>query len=307
MQKYNNILVIVEAQQEKQVALERAIEIANYSDNVKITAFLSIYDFSYDVTSVLTIEEQEEIKESVLNTNIDWLSNILNKYENDKITIETKIVWQRNQAEAILKEVVESNCDLLIKGVEQHGILDTLLFTPLDWQLLRHSQIPVLIAKDHPWEENQNIIVSIGLTGYNSEESYDNDKLVNNDIIRTAQELAILTKGNIHLVHAVAPITPLPILDVPNISNEIFSDAILKDRENIILKIADKYRIPYENCHIEKGLPDEIIPAIANELKAQAVLISNVARTGISGAVIGNTCELIVDELNCDLMVFRKK
>ena len=71
MRKYSKILVIIEPQQDSQLALERACEIARYTTSTEITAFLAIYDFSYDITSILSRNEQNDMKNAIVKTNED--------------------------------------------------------------------------------------------------------------------------------------------------------------------------------------------------------------------------------------------
>lgn len=301
MRKYSNILVIIEPQHDAQLALERASEIAKYSNGTAITAFLAIYDFSYDITSILSREEQNDMKNAIIKTNSTWLEELLPKYIHNKCHITPKVVWQRNVAEAILKEAETSTYDLIIKGSENHSFLDSVLFTPLDWLLLRNAQIPVLIAKDHSWPQGGSIVVAL-----NPEESTQEQKLLNSTLIRTAQELALLINGNIHLISAVPPLVPVAVMEVPGFSTEIYSDAVIKNTKEKLQLTANKYRIPSENCHVEEGVPDDVIPSSASKLNACAVLIGNVCRKGWSAAIIGNTCEQIIDDVNCDLLVLRR-
>ena len=301
MRKYSKILVIIEPQQDSQLALERACEIARYTTSTEITAFLAIYDFSYDITSILSRNEQNDMKNAIVKTNEDWLKEELPKYAHEHCHLTPKVVWQRNIAEAILKEAENGAYDLIIKGSDTHSFLDNVLFTPLDWLLLRNAKIPVLIAKDHPWPEGGAILVAL-----NPDENTLEQKLLNTSLIRTAQALALLIKGSIHLTSAVPPLVPVAVMEVPGFSTEVYSDAVLKNAKEKILLAANKYRIPTENCHIEEGVPDDVIPATAIKLGACAVLIGNVCRKGWSAAIIGNTCEQIIDDVNCDLLVLRR-
>lgn len=49
--------------------------------------------------------------------------------------------------EAVIDEINNGKYDLIIKAANHHGVLDSIIFTPIDWYILRNSQIPVIIAK----------------------------------------------------------------------------------------------------------------------------------------------------------------
>ncbi len=301
MRKYKNILVIVESQQENQLALQRAMEIARFSPDSKITAFLVIYDFSYDLSAVLSVQEQVNMKNGILQTNEEWLNKQLDLYKTQCPHMHSKITWQRNVAEAILQEIATNHYDLVIKSAQEHSFLDSVLFTPLDWQLLRNSSIPVLIAKDHPWQKNDNIVVAVNF----SENQEKSQRLMNIRLLRNAQELATITGGVIHLVNAAPPMIPNTILEIPGFSPELYTEAVFKYNNDQIIEFGRKHKIPLERCHVKEGQPDDVIPELAAELNACAVLIGNEGRSGLSGAIIGNACEQIVDDLNCDLLVIK--
>ncbi|MNE28163.1 Universal stress protein E [compost metagenome] len=48
-----------------------------------------------------------------------------------------------------------------------------------------------------------------------------------------------------------------------------------------------------------------LIPYTANKYDAVVTVIGTVARTGISGALIGNTAEVVLDSLECDVLVLK--
>ncbi len=54
-------------------------------------------------------------------------------------------------------------------------------------------------------------------------------------------------------------------------------------------------------------MPDDVIPSICEQINAKAVLIGSAGRSGIAAALIGNTCEEIVDDIDADLFVLNHK
>ncbi|MBW3737186.1 universal stress protein UspE, partial [Enterococcus faecalis] len=57
--------------------------------------------------------------------------------------------------------------------------------------------------------------------------------------------------------------------------------------------------------HVEKGLPEEVIPDLAEHLQAGIVVLGTVGHTGLSAAFLGNTAEQVIDHLRCDLLVIK--
>ncbi|MNH06177.1 Universal stress protein E [compost metagenome] len=69
--------------------------------------------------------------------------------------------------------------------------------------------------------------------------------------------------------------------------------------------LRQKFHINEEFTHVEKGLPEEVIPDLAEHLQAGVVVLGSLGRTGISAAFIGNTAEQVIDHLKCDLLVLK--
>jgi len=67
----------------------------------------------------------------------------------------------------------------------------------------------------------------------------------------------------------------------------------------------EEFDISDERLHVEEGPADVLIPHVAHKLKAAVTVIGTVARTGISGALIGNTAEVVLDSLESDVLVLK--
>ncbi len=50
-----------------------------------------------------------------------------------------------------------------------------------------------------------------------------------------------------------------------------------------------------------------LIPHLQKQLDAVVTVIGTVARTGISGALIGNTAEVVLDSLESDVLVLKSE
>ena len=63
--KFNNILVVLNPDNEKQYALARAVRLVKEQQNetkVKITTLLSVYDLSYEMSALLSSEEHQRFR-----------------------------------------------------------------------------------------------------------------------------------------------------------------------------------------------------------------------------------------------------
>ena len=302
MRQYNNILVIIEPKKDRQLALERAIEIIHYNPRVTITALRLIYDFSNDVpfigkkSEITTHHDVEEVTKIELDSIV---KSVLEKHHESADVasrIKTLVRWTRDVSEGMLVEANSGNYDLIIKGANHHGILDSIIFTPHDWNLLRHANIPVIIAKEHEWSEKSSIVIAVDFTS-------NEKQILNVLLLREAQALSTITKAPIHIVNSAPVVLPTVMLEVPNYAPELYAESVLAEHKKRILDFANKHNIPEENCHIAEGMPDDVLPKLCKRLNAATVYIGSHGRSGVKAALIGNTCEEIVDYINADLYV----
>ena len=299
MKKYINLLVVIEPKRERQVALSRAIEFARYNPQVKITALRLVYDFSYDL-HILNKNKESKTKEDVQDVHIHNLEKIIAPYAKDNVNIEPKVIFAKDIGQGIVKEMMDNKYDLLIKCANNHGILDSIIFTPIDWYVLRNSPLPVIIAKEHSWSDGGNIVVALDFTT-------SSKKLTNIILLREAQLLSTITGGTIHLVNSAPVLMPTIMLEVPNYAPEVYTENVLKEHKRRLEDFARQHNIPLENCHIAEGMPYDVIPNLCKQLNAKTVFIGSAGRQGVSAALIGNTCEEIVDYIDADLIVLNQK
>ncbi|MEP1384130.1 MAG: universal stress protein UspE [Paraglaciecola sp.] len=298
--QYDKILAVIEADSAQHKSLSRALEIARMNQ-ASITAFLCIYDFSYEMTTMLSMDERENMRQAVVDDRTDWLKNLVAKtIGREFIDIDIKIVWHNRPYESIIREVLENGFDLIVKGTQQHDTLESVIFTPTDWHIMRKAPVPVLLVKEHDWPIGGKIIAAIN-AGAN-----DADHLsLNEQVTKHANSFGSLLASDVHLVNAY-PSTPLNIVMTTPDFDPVTHQETVKEHHQLSLQTHGKaYQISTELCHVAMGLPEDVIPDYASKLDAELVVLGTVGRQGISAALIGNTAEHVIDKLNCDVLAIK--
>ena len=157
------------------------------------------------------------------------------------------------------------------------------------------------MVKDQPWPEGGKALVAVNLA---SEEPYHN--ALNEKLVKETIELAEqVNHTEVHLVGAY-PVTPINIaIELPEFDPSVYNDAIRGQHLLAMKALRQKFGINENMTHVEKGLPEEVIPDLAEHLQAGIVVLGTVGRTGISAAFLGNTAEQVIDHLRCDLLVIK--
>ena len=305
MDMYQNILVVIDPTTEDQKALKRAIELASRintahpEQQINITAFFSIFDFSYEMTTILSSGERDSMRQMVIKEKQLWLDDVISA-TNSQIDITSKVVWHNRPFEAIISQVIDHNHDLVMKGTHQHDKFKSVIFTPTDWHILRKCPCPVLLVKEHEWPQQGNILAALNVGSDETEHLS-----LNNTITKQAKNIAQLITANVHLVNSY-PGTPVNIaIEIPEFDASEYNNAMQAHHKEAMNKHANSFDIPLTNTHVEEGLPETVIEQVALEIDAELVILGTVGRTGISAALIGNTAEHVIDQLNCDVLALK--
>lgn len=299
MSLYNNVLVVLDPTTEQQKALDRALQLAR-CQGCKITAFLSVYEFSYEMTTMLSGDERESMKQAVLKDRELWINNYLAPAREQGLELDVKVIWHNRPFEAIVKAVLENHYDLVIKGTHDHDVLKSMIFTPTDWHVLRKCPCPVLLVKEHAWPEQGNIIAAV-----NAGSEQEHHISLNQRVINQALEMAALLKAKVHLVNAY-PGTPVNIaIEIPEFNPQEYNNTMQRHHKEAVKTLATQFMLPPEQCHVLEGMPEDVIPKLAKKLDAEMVIIGTIGRTGLSAAIIGNTAEHVIDRLDCDVLALK--
>jgi len=303
MNKYKNILVVADPVNTPQVALSRALYLASQQDNVSITLLLVIYDLSYELTSLFSSDERQTMQEAIVfEEQKSFTKQIQEDYPDAKINL--KLVWHKRPFESILEEAKLNNHDLIVKSTHNHNKLSAVMFTPTDWHLLRKSLCPVLLVKDHEWPVGGNIVAAIQVLESTSLSTQDDDS-INERIIQEALQLKELLNANIHLANAY-PSTPEHIsIEIPNFDAVAYNREIEDHHKAAMYNYAEKYNVTEENVHIQSGAPEDVIADIVQDVDAELVILGAPTRNGFSAFLIGNTAEMVIDSINCDLLALK--
>ncbi|WJG23053.1 universal stress protein UspE [Vibrio furnissii] len=301
MSIYSKILVVADINHDEQPALARAMQLAAKSKSTsRITFFLSIYDFSYDMTSMLSVDERDAMRRGVIHQREQWMRKVAESYVDESVMFDVKVVWHNRPYEAIIGEVFAGEHDILIKGTRKHDVLESVIFTPTDWHLLRKCPTPVLLVKNAEWPADANIVASVHVG------SEVETHLQLNDIM--VEQLLCLTSrlgATPYLVNAY-PVTPANItIELPEFDPTTYTDAVRGHHLTSMKALRQKHGIDEAQTMVEQGLPEDVIPEAATKLNAAMVILGTTGRTGLSAVFIGNTAEHVIDKINCDVLALK--
>lgn len=272
MNEIGKILVIIEPEHSESLALKRAKLIAGVTD---AHLHLLVCDEKHEHSALL----------SLLKAGL----------QEDGYSVSTEQAWHDNIHKTIIRVQQSESCKLVIKQHYPDSPLKKALLTPEDWKLLRLCPAAVLLVKTAtPWTDGV-ILAAIDVGNLDNEH-----KALHAAIVDHGFDIASLAKGQLHVISA----HPSPMLSA--------ADPVFQLKETIEARYREQckafqaeFDIDDSRLHIEEGPADVLIPHAAHKLRAAVTIIGTVARTGISGALIGNTAEVVLDALESDVLVLK--
>ncbi|SEN51534.1 Nucleotide-binding universal stress protein, UspA family [Pseudomonas sp. ok272] len=272
MQAIRSILVVIEPSPGESLALKRAKLIAGVT---QAHLHLLICDKKHDHSALLSV-----LKASLLE-------------EGHSVTTEQ--AWNKSLHDTIIEVQQAEGCGLVVKQHFADNPLKKFLLTPDDWKLLRQCPSPVLLVKtSKPWTGGV-ILAAIDVGNSDAEH-----RALHASIVDHGFDIAQLAKAQLHVIAA----HPSPMLSA--------ADPVFQLKETIEARYREhcksfqaEFDIDDEHLHIEEGPADVFIPHVAHKLQASITVIGSVARTGFSGALIGNTAEVVLDALESDVLVLK--
>jgi universal stress protein E len=296
---FNKIFVVLEPQQEEQIAFDRALFLAR-ATGASLHLFICAYDIAIGIASFLSGSQKTDIVRTIVDGNQAMLDRLAERLEKEGIEVTSEVVWHRHAAECIIEALGESGCDLLMKKAKLHSRVKEVIFSHLDWNILRFSPCPVLLVKNGQWDDVGQVLAAV-----NAAPEDDVHESLNQLILDTSRQLADELQFQLHLVSAYpAPPVYIPIgSDGKNPVN--YRKKMKRMVADNVGNFATDYKVEDQHVHLVEGPVDWVIPTVSRDIVAEFVVMGTVSRQRMGTMALGNTAEHILDELNCDVLVVK--
>jgi universal stress protein E len=221
------------------------------------------------------------------------------------LKVSTAAEWDYPAHEALVRRARLIGADLIVaeQHAGHHSAPRILRYT--DWELVRHSPVPVLIVKTRGQYAAPRILAAI-----DPSHAFAKTARLDEQILGVGARFSDVLRGRLHVVHAYTP----TLLDVkpaefsaPDATARIFghAHAAAEERVDKALRGARLGKLAANRRHLSARNPLDAIPETARELRCDLVVLGAVSRSGIKGLFIGNTAERLLDDLTCDLLVIK--
>jgi universal stress protein E len=310
MKQFTNILCVVATEDPSISTLERAVSLAENNQ-----AQLTVADVMPDSTASIRLPDPWPVHADLLSAmkaeRLQALQSLVEPYQR-RCSVQLELLVGTGFLE-IIRRVLRNEHDLLIKNAENPSFIER-LFGSDDMHLLRKCPCPVWLTQP---AEKSNYDCIMAAVDFDPDRSDKAGKSLNQQIIELSVSLALSDFATLHLVHAwdaYGETTIRAWSDNPDAASVSYVEGIRsqhqsemnKLREHLVAMIGkESYDYLSPRFHMLRGPASTKIPEYAKELQADLVVMGTVGRTGISGLLIGNTADTILEQLRCSVLAIK--
>jgi nucleotide-binding universal stress UspA family protein len=312
MKRFKNILYVNETDAHQASAMTSAVSLAK-SNHADLTVVDVIPDAVISAAAGLPLNgpSAEELKVEVTANRLRNLATLIAPFKQD-IDIQLQVTTGRRFMQ-VIRMVLSDAFDLVIKPAEDPDWMNR-LFGSDDMHLLQKCPCPVWLIKPSEKAGYRSVLAAVDIDPADPVPSPHD---LNRTILELVGSIALSSHASLHLAHAWDPSAEQAFLRQKGISTESI-DTYVQNKQAVhqkglsalgaVLKelvTANTRETIDPQLHLIQGPAGKMIPRLATDLSADLVVMGTIARTGISGLIIGNTAEAVFHQLMCSLLAVK--
>jgi universal stress protein E len=277
------LFVIIDPTASHQVALVKALLIAKLGD-CHIHASLCIHK---GLDEAGKYSSRKDFKRRTLEEAETWLETLMQPCRLSDVPYTMEVIWNRKWVDASLRAARKSGCDLMIKSSFHHSKAHRFFNKTSDYYLMQHCASPILFTDQGQDWNSDRILACLDLES----DDPQHDRL-NSVIMRDAQAFADIVGMDLYIACAYTDVIASQHFPLKTHTGHI-------SREQ---QLGEFYDVEPERVLLRQGSIVETLQAICNETDPSIVIMGTLARHGVSGKLIGNTAEKLLDVIDADVL-----
>lgn len=250
----------------------------------------------------LSWNESEHIHELLLREKTAQLKKLAASLRRRKLNVRYRVLVGRTSDE-LIRQVLRSKCDLLIRETKGQHSLRTGLFGSTAMELLRACPCPVWLVNSAQEGPVKKIVAAVDT---NPEKAQHPD--LDESIVQTAMSLANSFDAQLDLLHVWSVYGERIVRDYMKTHEfEALQAMMHQEHGDCLRKLAERtgFAGGPERTHLVRGDATVEIPKFVAENQTDLLVMGTLARAGVSGFLMGNTSELILNQVQCSVLALK--
>jgi universal stress protein E len=304
MEKISKILSVIDPTTDTQPAMHRAAWLAKQA-GAELELLVCYYNEYLSGDRLFDSPSLEKARTEVIGNQEKHLEALAEPLRKNGIVVTTTAQWDHPLYEGIVRHAITSKADIVFKDTHHHSAVARALLTNTDWNLIRTCPKPLWLVKSHDLAEAPVIVAAIDPMN-----QHDKPAALDDEILQLSKLLGTTVNGDVHAFHsydpriAVATATANAYIPVSLPFDEI-EQQMHEDHQKRFNEITSFHGLEDNHAHLVAGLTHEELPLIAQNLKADVVVMGAVARNRWKRLFTGATAERTLEHLPCDLLIIK--
>jgi len=281
-QKKTRLFVIVDPTATHQVALVKALLIAKLGD-CHIHASLCIQK---GLDEAGEYSSRKDFKRRTLEEAETWLETLMQPCRVSGVPYSTEVIWNSKWVEASVRAAEKSGCDLMIKSSFHHSKARRFFSKTADYYMMEHCASPILFTDQAQEWKSDRILACLDLESGDPQHAR-----LNGVVMRDARAFADIVGMDLYIACAYAD-----SIDTEHLPLKTHGGDITREQ------LGELYDLDPTRVILRQGPIVETLREICNETDPSIVVMGTLARSGISGKLIGNTAEKLLDIVDADVL-----
>ena len=296
------VLVVVDPTASAHPAIERAAWLARH-EPAEIELFIS--DYTPQLAQSRSDWSAEEARTTAIDRHRRRLEQLAAPLRAENLDVDVDARWDYPLHDSIVRKAVDAGADLVIKDTHYHSVLKRSIFSNTDWSLIRNCGATLWLVKPRAPGQRPCFVAAVDPL-----HQRDKPAELDNRILTTARALGDSLNGEVHTFHAfdvaaaIAVSTDAMSMPIALPLNEL-GDAMRAEHTDAVARLCKQHGVPPERTHVHQGGTRQLLLALTEQLRADAVVMGAVSRSGLKGLFLGNTAEDVLDRLHCDLIIVK--
>ena len=260
----------------------KALLIAKLGD-CHIHASLCIHK---DLDEAGEYSSRKDFKRRTLEEAKVWLETLMQPCKVSGVPYSKDVIWNSKWVAASVRAAEKSGCDLMIKSSFHHSKARRLFSKTADYYMMEHCASPILFTDEAQEWKSDRILACLDLESGDPQHAR-----LNGVILRDARAFADIVGMDLYIACAYAD-----SIDTEHLPLKTHGGEVTRER------LGELYDVDPSRVQLRQGNIVETLQEICNDTAPSIVVMGTLARSGISGKLIGNTAEKMLDIIDADVL-----
>ena len=281
MNKPRFILVVVDREHDASGLIAKAVTLARQTGG-RIELFLCESEQAYELSHAYDREGIEEACAEITRQARAYLRNLRSCANAPDVDITIDARCESPLYEGIVREVLRSTPDLVIKAAagsdsQHHDTPD-----PNDWQLMRTCPAPLLLTRGRAWRTPPRFAAAV-------DASEEETVSLPQEVMEAARTLATAWQARLEVMYGEsgAPGEALPL------------------RIERLRGLCDANGITPDRMHILHGQPEQTVLPFAKEQDYDVLIVGTLTHHPAHSLPLGSLTSQLLDALECDFVLVK--